>query len=805
MRVPPAVLRAALRVTVRPALSPRVPVRLQRWALDANAALVPVPRAARFHRTVLGSVPVTSVRHGGPDGPGPVVLYFHGGGFVAGSPRMLHGMAAALSRAAGAVVHLADYRLAPEHPYPAALSDALAAYRALLAAGTPADRVVLAGDSAGGNLALTAALRLRDEGDPPPAGLVLVSPWLDLALTGRSVTDMARRDPELRASWLRACARAYLGDDGDPGPGPLAADLAGLPPLHLQAGAEELLVSDADRLAERAAAAGVGVTYDRWPRMWHDFPLCTGLLAAADEAVEAVGRSVRRWCATAAPPPAVPPHGGPSVAVVGAGFGGIGMAIELTRRGHRDVTVLERADRIGGVWRDNTYPGAACDIPSLQYCFSFHPRADWPRRYAGRADIVDYLDGCVRHYRLGDRIRLRTDVESADFDDATGRWTLHTGGGELTADVLVFACGQLGRPSYPDIPGLSRFAGRVFHSARWDGECDLAGRRVAVVGTGSSALQFVPEIAGTVGHLTVFQRTAGWVLPKLDGPYTARQHARFRRRPGSLAAARRRWDLFEEFLTAGITRHRTLLAPLRLVGLALLRLQVRDPDVRRKLTPQVDFGCKRIGFSADWYPTFNRSTVDLVTEPIVAVTETGVRTADGRLHEVDVIILGTGFRSTEFLGPIRVRGSGGQELAEQWRDGARAYLGITVPGFPNMFLLYGPNTNLGSGSIVHMLECQTRYIADAVRLIGRGLSRMDVRPDVAEAYDRRTQRRLAGTVWVSCQNWYRTASGRVTNNWPGQLREYRRRTDHVEPADYRVPATAAQPAGGAAGSTTVTS
>jgi cation diffusion facilitator CzcD-associated flavoprotein CzcO/acetyl esterase/lipase len=735
-----------------------------------------------------------------PAGTARTVLYLHGGGFVTGSPRTFRGLAAALSWATGAVVHLVDYRLAPEHPYPAALDDTLAAYRALLATGIPADRVVLAGDSAGGNLALSAALRLRDQGEPLPAGLVLISPWLDLALTGRSVTEQARADPELRASWLRACARAYLGGDlaaapdTSPDTSPLGADPTGLPPLHVVAGTDEVLVSDADRLAERAAAAGVPVTYQRWPGMWHDFPVFTGLLAAADEAVEGIGATVRGWWAARPERPERRPAeaGGaaePSVVVVGAGFGGIGMAIELTRRGRRDVTVLERADRIGGVWRDNTYPGAACDIPSVQYCFSYQQRPDWPRRYSGRADIADYLDGCVRQYGLADRIRLGTDVRSADFDDAAGRWTLRTAdGGELTADVLVFACGQLGRPARPDLPGLDRFAGRVFHSARWDHGYDLAGRRVAVIGTGSSALQFVPEIAGSVGHLTVFQRTAGWVLPKLDGPYTARQHARYRRRPAALAAARRRWDLFEEFLTAGITRHRSLLAPLRLVSLAMLRLQVRDPAVRRRLTPQIEFGCKRVGFSNDWYRTFNRSTVDLVTESIVSVTETGVRTADGRLHEVDAIILGTGFHSTEFLAPIEVSGSAGRNLAAQWRDGARAYLGITVPGFPNMFLLYGPNTNLGSGSIVHMLECQTRYVADAVELIGTGVSPLDVRPDVAEAYDRETQRRLARTAWVSCQNWYRTASGRVTNNWPGGLREYRRRTARVEPADYRMAA-----------------
>jgi cation diffusion facilitator CzcD-associated flavoprotein CzcO len=312
---------------------------------------------------------------------------------------------------------------------------------------------------------------------------------------------------------------------------------------------------------------------------------------------------------------------------------------------------------------------------------------------------------------------------------------------------------------------------------------------VAVIGTGSSALQFVPEIAPVTARLTVFQRTAGWVVPKLDGPYSARQQARYRRWPATMTAARRGWDQFEELLTYGLTRHRAVLAPLRLAGRALLRQQVNDPELRRKLTPAVEFGCKRIGFSNDWYPTFNRSTVDLVTTPIAAVTEAGVRTADGALTEVDTIILGTGFAATEFLAPIRVRGAGGRDLADAWRDGARAYLGITVPGFPNMFLMYGPNTNLGSGSIVQMLEGQARYIGSAVDLLAAGGVRsLEVRSDVADAYDRWTQHRLRGTAWVGCQNWYRTATGRVTNNWPGQLGDYRRRTDHLELADYRAAA-----------------
>jgi cation diffusion facilitator CzcD-associated flavoprotein CzcO/acetyl esterase/lipase len=785
-RLPAGVVRRALTATVRPALSPRAPLWLQRATVDSLGWL-PLPRSVRAHRTVLGSVPVLDV-----SAPGAAhdraVLYLHGGGFVTGSPRGFRGLAAALSTVAGAPVWLADYRLAPEHPYPAGLDDAVAAYRALLAAGLPAERIVLAGDSAGGNLALSAVLRLRAAGDPLPAGLVLISPWLDLALTGESITGQAGVDAVLREPWLRGCARAYRRDRSPADP--LFADLAGLPPTLVLAGERELLVSDSDRFVERARSAGLEVTYHRWPEMWHDFPIFAGMLAAADQAVEAIGAGIRGFLAgaPAGPDPSGPPartrRRGPRVAIVGAGFGGIGLALELVRRGHRDFVMLDKAERIGGVWRDNTYPGAACDIPSVQYCFSSDPRPDWPRRYSGQADILDYLDGCVRRYGLRPHLRLGTEVTTAAYDG--DRWVLGTAAGDsVEADVLVFACGQLNRPSYPDIPGLDQFGGTMFHSARWRHDHDLTGRDVAVIGTGPSALQFVPAIAPDAGRLTVYQRTPTWVLAKLDGPYSPAQQERARRDPRRMVRARRGWDTFEEYLTLGITRHQALLTPFRLMSAAMLRQQVPDPRTRAKLTPAIQFGCKRIGFSNDWYPTFNRSNVDLVTDHIEAVTRTGIRTTAGA-REHDTIILGTGFTATEFLAPIQVRGAGGKDLAEVWKDGARAYLGLAVAGFPNMFLMYGPNTNLGSGSIVMMLEAQAGYIGSAVDLIAAGTAeRLELRSDVDDAYAGEVQRRLAGTAWVSCGNWYSTESGRVTTNWPGALREYRRRTAVLDLSDYR--------------------
>jgi cation diffusion facilitator CzcD-associated flavoprotein CzcO len=554
------------------------------------------------------------------------------------------------------------------------------------------------------------------------------------------------------------------------------------------AGERELLVSDSDRFVERARSAGVDVDYHRWPRMWHDFPIFAGLLGEADAAVDRIGDGIRRFFDRAAEPTAGPVAVGerrePRIAIVGAGFGGIGLAIELTRRGHHDFVMLDKADRIGGVWRENTYPGAACDIPSIQYCFTSDPRPDWPRRYSGQADILDYLDDCVRRYDLAGHLRLGTEVTSAAYEG--DRWVLRTAAGEqVEADVLAFACGQLNRPSYPDIPGLDQFGGTMFHSALWRHDHDLAGRDVAVIGTGPSALQFVPAIAPSVGRLTVYQRTPTWVMAKMDGAYTAAQQQRARRDPRRMVRARRGWDVFEEYLTLGITRHQALLTPFRVMSTAMLRSQVDDPRTRAKLTPTIQFGCKRIGFSNDWYPTFNLPTVDLVTDPIEAVTSTGIRTSAGS-REHDTIILGTGFTATEFLAPIQVRGAGGKELSEVWKDGARAYLGLAVAGFPNMFIMYGPNTNLGSGSIVMMLEAQAGYIGSAVDLIAAGtVERLDLRSDVDDAYAEEVQGRLAGTAWVSCSSWYTTESGRVTTNWPGALREYRRRTATLDLADYR--------------------
>lgn len=464
--------------------------------------------------------------------------------------------------------------------------------------------------------------------------------------------------------------------------------------------------------------------------------------------------------------------------VIGAGFGGLGAAAELLRRGHTDVTVLERGADVGGVWRDNTYPGAACDVPSTLYSWSFAPHAGWRRRYADQADILDYVRRTAAQLGIAPRLRTGVEVTALTFDDGSGRWRLDTAGGErLEADVVVAALGQLSRPAVPELPGANRFRGPAFHSARWRHDIDLRGKRVAVLGTGASAIQFVPEVQKVAAQVTVLQRSAPYVVPKPDRAYTALHHAAFARFPATQAAARRGVQLLSEQLNHALTSGRALRPLLTALWRLNLRLQVRDPDLRRALTPDYPLGCKRLLFSNAWYAALTQPHVSVVTDAVEEVTPTGVRTADGREHPADVLIYGTGFRATEFLAPLTVRGRGGRDLQAQWAGGASAHLGITVPGFPNLFLVYGPNTNLGGSSIISMMEPQAAYIGQVVDALRDGRLRLaEVRDDVARAYDEEIQDRLRGSVWQSCSSWYATGSGRVTTNWPGLVSEYRRRT-----------------------------
>jgi cation diffusion facilitator CzcD-associated flavoprotein CzcO len=477
------------------------------------------------------------------------------------------------------------------------------------------------------------------------------------------------------------------------------------------------------------------------------------------------------------------------IAIVGAGFSGIGMAIALREAGYDDVAVFERSGDIGGVWHHNTYPGAACDVPSYLYSFKADQRRDWTRPCSPQPEILDYLHTVASRHGVASLVRTNTEIARADFDDAALRWTLETTAGErVEADALVLACGQLSRPQMPRIAGMDDFAGPSFHSAEWDHSVDLRGKRVAVIGTGASAIQFVPELAETCARVDVYQRTPAWILPRRNRRYAPWAHAAIRWIPG-LQEFRRAFMLgFMETGILGQTRARALALSIRAWASWHMFRQIKDPVLRRKAWPDYPIGCKRVLFSSQYLPALGRENVELVTDAIERVTPGGVRTADGVEREVDAIVYGTGFNSTEFVAPMDVAGAGGRTLAEAWSGGAEAHLGVSVAGFPNLFLLYGPNTNLGFGSIIVMVEAQIAYVLDALaKLRASGAAALDVRPEVQRASADRVQHQLQHSVWTGCRNWYRVGgTGRIVNNWPGQMAEYVRLTRRVDAAEYRL-------------------
>jgi cyclohexanone monooxygenase len=454
----------------------------------------------------------------------------------------------------------------------------------------------------------------------------------------------------------------------------------------------------------------------------------------------------------------------PRIAVIGAGPGGLCMAIRLKRAGIGSFTVYEAADGVGGTWRHNRYPGAACDTRTHFYAYSFAPNPDWPRAYAHQPEILAYLERCVTRFGVRPHLRLNTPIVSARWqEDQT--WLLQTADGRsVTADVVVSAVGMLNVPKLPEIPGRADFAGTAFHSARWDTGHDLTGRDVAVIGSGASAVQIAPSIAGAARRLHVFQRSPGWVIPKFDKEFSVRERRRLARVPlaNRLERARIFW---RAPTTIGFDRLLRGTTPLREVALNLLREQVHDEQVRRALTPDYPFGCKRLLISSDYLPTFNRSNVELVTTPIERISAAGVVTVDGRERPVDTLIYATGFNAVDYLSTVDVTGRGGTRLHDLWKDAAYAYLGMTVPGFPNLFLLYGPNTN--QGSITFMLECQVRHVLNLVRGMAAGrydLVEADERR--TEAYNRRLDRRFTGAVWHHCTNYFTTATGRIPTQYP---------------------------------------
>lgn len=477
------------------------------------------------------------------------------------------------------------------------------------------------------------------------------------------------------------------------------------------------------------------------------------------------------------------------IIIIGAGFSGMGLAIHLQKAGITDFAILEKADEVGGTWRENHYPGAECDIASALYSYSFEHNADWHYKWAEQPQIYDYLKGTAKKYGLYEHIRFGTEVSSAHFDEQAKCWHIRSAGGEeWCCQFLVSAVGQLHHPFTPKIDGQSEFNGPQFHSARWQHDVDLSGKRVAVVGNAASALQFIPQIAPTVAKLTVFQRGANWVIPKLDRPYKAWEQWLSARIP--LVASYYRFSVWlrNELLIYPIMQGRRLHC---LIGLWMhrryIKKHIKDPALRAKLTPDYPMGAKRILVSDDYYPAMAMANVDLEVSGIARLSETGLVTRDGREVPADVIIYGTGFKTNPFLAPMDIRGIGGQRLRDAWHDGAQAYMGMITGGFPNLFMLYGPNTNLGHNSIVIMAESQARYITDAIETLDRNAQTViEVKAEVEQKYNEEMQQRLSKMAWNAIEaSWYKDGD-KITNNWPGSTYEYIRRTRQVQWADFKI-------------------
>jgi cation diffusion facilitator CzcD-associated flavoprotein CzcO len=475
-----------------------------------------------------------------------------------------------------------------------------------------------------------------------------------------------------------------------------------------------------------------------------------------------------------------------NIAVVGGGFAGVGAAVMLKRGGYDDVTVFERGERVGGVWHHNTYPGAACDVPSHLYEFSFAPNPWWSRRYAPQAEIQAYVEDVARRFGVTDRIRTGVEVTRATWDEDRRQWDLETTAGAYAADVLLTGCGQLSTPSVPPIAGLDRFAGPAFHTANWRHDVPLEGKRVAVVGTGCSAIQVVPAIQPTVAQVDVYQRSPGWTFPKMDFPYKERTQRMFARFPLLQRLDREAIQLFMEAGAAAMTNRPWLLVPFRAAGRWQIHKAIKDPELRAKVTPRDEIGCKRVMLTDEWYPTLTQPNVGLVTDRIDEVTPTGIRTAGGAARDYDVLVLATGFQAHGFVAPMEVVGAGGQTLADAWNPVARAYFGLSMPGFPNLFMLYGPNTNGGTGSVIYTIEAGMNHVLAALReLDAADARRIELHRSTAEHFDRELRAALAGTVWhTGCTSWYVDEDGNDPNQWPWLWGQYRRGTAHLAPGAY---------------------
>ena len=503
--------------------------------------------------------------------------------------------------------------------------------------------------------------------------------------------------------------------------------------------------------------------------------------AAATEPTTAAGES-------SAPPESVTRTG---TVIIGTGFSGLGLAIALRKRGRRDFVIVEKADEVGGTWRDNTYPGCACDVPSHMYSFSFAKNPGWSKQWSYQGEILAYLKRLAHRHGLHEHIRFGTHVTGASWDEEAGEWTVTARDGRrFVSQFLASGIGALHIPSIPKLPGLADFQGRTFHSARWDHDYDLTGKRVAVIGTGASAVQFVPHVAAKAAHLDLYQRSAPWVMPRANFEIPTWLRTTFRLAPGAMRAYRNAVYWAAESLSVGLNGQRWLLRLGERAGRRHIERQIADPALRTKVTPNYTLGCKRILGSDDYYPALARADVEVITDRIDEVRPQGIVTEDGVERPVDAVIFGTGFHVTDAFDHLDIRGVGGRNMSQEWRsNGIQTHLGLTVAGYPNLFFLLGPNTGLGHNSVVFMIEAQIRYIVAAIEAVARHRARaLDVRRGTQTRFNHEIQRRLANGVWSTggCTSWYLDSQGVNRTVWPGSTVRYWLRTRRFDLADYRL-------------------
>ncbi|MDQ2749416.1 MAG: NAD(P)/FAD-dependent oxidoreductase [Actinomycetota bacterium] len=486
------------------------------------------------------------------------------------------------------------------------------------------------------------------------------------------------------------------------------------------------------------------------------------------------------------------------VLIIGSGFGGLGAAIRLAQDGRDDFLVVERGTEVGGTWRDNTYPGAACDVPSHLYSYSFEPNPTWSRSFSPQWEIQEYLRRTAKKYDVLDKHLFNTEVTSAQWDADARHWLVETTAGAVSADVVVAAIGALCEPALPDITGIEKFQGEVFHSSRWDHDCDLAGKRVAVIGTGASAIQIGPAIADQVAHLDIYQRTAPWVTPRRDRAYTKPEVFAYKHIPGMQRLAREAIYWGREVLVLGFAYQPKLLLAAQRMAERHIRKQVADPQLRNAVTPNWQIGCKRILISNDWYPMLAKDHVELVTDGIAEIRENAIVSRDGTVREVDAIVVATGFHVTDSPGWDAIKGADGRSLGQVWRDeGQQAYKGAAVAGFPNLLFVVGPNTGLGHSSMIYMIESHVNYLASALNQMDEhGLATFEVRADKQRAYNETLQEHMNKTIWMTggCASWYLDSRGKNTTLWPSFTFRFRQMTRKFDLAAYRTTTRADQAA-----------